>query len=441
MSASLSEAVVIGACMDDAKAYWQIADILTPDDFHHRGYAAVFAEIRDRALSGRQVDMFVIADERPDLREILAGEPMSHAWRHGNLKAYAEVVQKAAVTRRIRKAGSLIAHLDGDDVMGEAQRLIGACSARVDGGMRHISDFGRMSFHALEERMKATGDLTGVPTGLPELDDLTGGLQPCDLIIVAATPSVGKTAFALQVTRTAAAHAKKEATGKHVGIFSLEMSGTQLNDRMVSSAGQFDGKLLRTPKRMDESDWARWTEGTTIITGLPILIDDHSGITIDVLCARVRQCHAATPFSIIVIDYLQLITPPKAATHALAIGEITRTLKNLAKELGIPIMLLSQLNREAAGVRPLMKHLRDSGSIESDADVVIFLWRPDDAVRDYIEMLLAKQRNGDVADLALEFNGRHQTFHMAKATPPSVKGSRARTADAMWDEADGVAFG
>jgi replicative DNA helicase len=435
MSASLAEAAVIGVCMDDVKAYWQVADILTPADFSYRGYAEVFSEIRERANAGAPVDMFVIADERPELREVMSGDPMAQAWRRSNLRAYAESVQKAAVSRRVRQAGNQITQLDGDDVLGEAQRLIGACSARVEGGMRHIREFSRMSLDVVEARMQATSDLTGVPTGLPALDDLTGGLQPSDLVVLAALPGVGKTAFALQVTRFAAEHAKKEGNGEHVGFFSLEMSGTQLNDRLIAAAGKFDGKLLRTPKKMEDVDWNRWTTGTSIVSNLPIFIDDHAGITIDVMCARIRQCHAITRFSIIVIDYLQLITPPKADREDIAIGIITRSLKTLAKELGIVILVLSQLNKDFTD-RPRLKNLRGSGAIGQDADVVIFLHQPDPAIRAYVEMLLEKQRNGETADLALDFNGKHQTFQQATCRPPSVKNSRAVVADALWDVID-----
>lgn len=440
MSGTLSEAAVVGACMIDEKAYWQVADLVTAADFTHRGYAALYAEIRSRAMAGTTTDAFVIADDRPDLREVIFGDPLEQQWRAGNVRAYAETVQRAAVARRVRQAGQQIAQLGGDDVLGQAQRLVGACSPHTAGGMRHVREFGRMSFDAIQAKLDATGDLTGVPTGLEKLDDLTGGFQPSDLIVLAALPSVGKTAFALQATRAAGEFAKAEKKGRHVGVFSLEMSGVQLNDRLIASAGRFDSKLLRTPKRIEDHDWPRITAGSTIIANLPILIDDHAGLTLDVLCARVRQCHAVTPFAMIVIDYLQLITPPKADREDIAISIITRALKTLAKELGIPIMVLSQLNKDFTD-RPRLKNLRGSGAIGQDADVVMFLHRPDDAVREYVELLLDKQRNGETADLALEFIGRYQLFQLATSRPAGLKGSRAITADQLWDGVgDGDSF-
>lgn len=441
MSANLSEAAVIGACMVDEKAYWQVADLLTAADFTHRGYAALYSEIRDRANAGTTTDAFVIADDRPDLREVIFGDPLEQQWRHSNVRAYAETVQRAAVARRIRQAGQQIAHLSGDDVLGDAQRLIGACAPHVAGGMRHVREFAREAFTALEVRMSATGDLTGLPTGLPELDKVTGGLQPGNLIVLAANPGVGKTALALQIARATAKHEKEVKSGRNVGIFSLEMGGVELSDRLVAAEGRFNGKNLRTPKLMDETDWPLWNLGNTIVSDLPILIDDHADITIDILCARVRQCHAANPFSLVVIDYLQLINPPKADRQDIALGIITRALKILAKELGITILLLSQLNKDFTD-RPRLKNLRGSGAIGQDADVVMFLHQPDDSVTDYVELLLDKHRNGERADIALEFIGRYQTFHIATTRPPSIKNSRARTADHYWDEAGaGEVFG
>lgn len=432
MTGSLTEAAVVGGCMIDEKAYWQVADLLTSADFTHRGYAALYSEIRERANAGTTTDAFVIADDRPELREVIFGEPLAQQWRHGNIRAYAESVQRAAIARRVRQAGQQIAHLTGDDVLGEAQRLVGLCAPHTAGGMRHVSEFGRMSFEVMQTRLDATSDLTGVPTGIDKLDDLTGGYQDGDLIVLAALPSVGKTAFALQSVRTGAEFAKAEGKGRHIGVFSLEMSGVQLNDRLIAAAGRFDSKLLRTPKRIEEHEWPRITAGSTIIANLPILIDDHAGLTLDVLCARVRQCHAMTPFALVVIDYLQLITPPKADREDIALGIITRTLKTLAKELNIPIVVLSQLNKDFTD-RPRLKNLRGSGAIGQDADVVMFLYRPDDAIRDYVELLLEKQRNGETADLALEFIGRYQLFNLATSRPTGLKHSRAITADALWD--------
>lgn len=438
MSAQMSEAAVIGACLVDETAYWEVANVIQQRDFSHRGYAAIFGEVAKRAGAGEPIDMFVIADERPELREVIFGEPVQQQWRRGNVRAYAEVVQRAAVARRVRLAGQQIAHLEGDDILGEAQHLLGACEAHVAGGMRHIRDHARDAFRVMEGRLEATGEMSGLPTGIPDLDKITGGLQPSDLVLIAANSGVGKTAFALQIARATAKHLKAESKGRHVGIFSLEMAGAQLSDRLVSAEGRFNGKLLRTPKLMEETDWPRWNLGMTIVSDLPILVDDHADVTVETLCAVIRQQHAMTPFGLVVLDYIQLLQMPKADRADLSLGIISRALKVLAKELNITVLTLSQLNRDFTD-RPRLKNLRGSAALGHDADVVMFLHLPDESVLDYVELLLDKHRNGEKADLALEFQGEYQTFRMATARPPSVK-SRARTADQLWDEIDGGAF-
>lgn len=432
MSAAFnSELAVIGSCMTDPKAYWAIADVLTADDFADGRLHKIFQKIAERAPLGSAIDAVTLADEFPGLADFILTDCLQEGWRAGNVRGYAERVVSNAMTRRIRTAGQQIARLEGDDVLGQAQRILAACAPNVSSGVKHIKHFVKASSEDLMRKYSDDGTLTGLPSGIPELDEMTCGWQPTDLIILAARPSVGKTALALLFTM-AAAQGKKN---HNVLIFSLEMSGKQLADRALSNAGRLDGTRLRNPKTMEEEDWPRLTNAFAIVGELPIYICDEAGLTIDAICARARQQHAQTPLSMIVLDYLTLIKMPKANTMAEAVQIVSGALKKLAKELGIPVFVLSQLNRDGEGQRPGMKNLRDSGAIEQDADVIMFLHRPNQQMRSFLELILEKQRNGPTGDIALEADMAHMTFRVATHIPEGVT-SHARTsfADAAWDD-------
>lgn len=423
-----AEMAVLGCCLVDPKCYWKIADLLEPSDFGKRDQNRLFAEIARRARDGEDFDPVTIADAIPDLAQLGYSCSTNEGWRGSNVLGYAKLVADGAMTRRVKLAGAQIVHLEGEDIVGQAQRILSECAPRNVGAIKHISDFLRLSTDEIMRRHAATEKLTGIRTGIKALDDLTEGWQPTDLIIIAARPSVGKTAFAMQCVLAAA------KSGKTALVFSLEMNGKQLNDRVTSSIGRVDGMHLRNPKQMPEEDWAKWGRACTEIRELPIYIDDNSGITVDVICARARQQHAITPLSLIAIDYLTMISPPKAQSTTDALQIITRTLKGLAKELGVPVICLSQLNRGGEGQRPTMKTLRDSGAIEQDADVVIFLHRPSEAHRDYLELIVSKQRNGPCGDLAINAEMRFMTMTQAGRRPNGVESHAATTADAEWDD-------
>ena len=425
-----SEIAVLGCCLADPKCYWKIADTLEPADFGSRDHHRLFAEIARRAREGEDFDAVTVGDAIPDLQQLAYSCCTNEGWRSGNVVGYAKAVADAAMARRIKRAGLQIAHLDADDPVAQAQRILAACAPRNAGAIKHIGEFLRLSTDDIMRRHASTERLTGIRTGIPALDELTEGWQPTDLIIIAARPSIGKTAFAMQCV-LAAAHSDKAAL-----VFTLEMSGKQLNDRFTSAIGRVNGKHLRNPKQMPEEDWSKWGSACAEIKDLPIYIDESSGSTVDVICARARQQHAITPLKLIVIDYLTMIAPPKAQSTTDALQIITRTLKGLAKELDIPIICLSQLNRGGEGTRPTFKTLRDSGAIEQDADVVIFLHRPSEAHRDYLELIVAKQRNGPTGDLAINAEMRFMTMTQANRRPEGVESHAATTADAEWDSLD-----
>ncbi|NID15408.1 replicative DNA helicase [Luteibacter yeojuensis] len=439
MSAILPEIAVLGCCMAEPKAYWQIAASLAPEDFTHAARAALFAEIAARAKAGQLFDAVTIGTDRPELNDLAMDAMLAEGWRVSNVAGYAERVAAQSLVRRLRQAGARIANLDDEDPYGQAQKILAACAPRNQGTVRHIREFAKEAVADLQSRYEATEELTGLPTGIPELDEVTGGFQAPDLVVIAARPSVGKTAMLLQVVRSIA------TAGKATAVFSLEMSGKQLTDRLTSAVGVIDGTLLRRPKAMDESDWGRWARACEAISGMPIYIDDTAGVSVEAICARTRQLKAQldetdTPLGAIAIDYLQLIKKGKAENTTTAIGDITAALKNLAKELNIVVILLSQLNREAEGKEPNMSHLRDSGSIEQDADVILFLWRPKPKFFTFIELIVGKQRNGVTIKLALQADYKYMTFHVTDKIPVGVSSDAVTRADAAWGAAMGEDF-
>lgn len=425
-----SELAVVGACMADPKCYWQVADLLVPEDFADGRLQAVFRHIGMSASIGTVFDAVTIADELPQLSDFILNDCFQEGWRTASVRAYAERVVETAMARRVRLAGQQIARLTGSDVLGQAQRILALCAPRHAGAIKHISHFATQSYADITRKFSQSGDVTGISSGIPEVDKLTCGWQPSDLIILAARPSVGKTALAMMFT-IALAKAKKDGPAL---VFSLEMSGKQLTDRAISNAGRINGTHLRNPKQMLEEDWPRLTNALSIVRELPIFIDDTCGSTVDVICARARQQHAVNPLGLIVIDYLQLIRPPKAENTTDAVAIISRTLKQLAKELDIPVIVLSQLNREGEGKRPTMANLRSSGAIEQDADVIMFLHRPHADHRDFIELIFEKQRNGPTADIAMEADMAVMSFRVASHIPEGITSSAKTAPDQFWDE-------
>lgn len=408
-----AEANVLGGiAMVGEAAYWKTADLLTADDFSTPLNRAMWQVMTDLARGGIPIDFSTIADRNPALEaDALA---MANATPSAvNIRAYAEIVARDATARRVRKAGEQIAKLGGEDALGEAQRLIGSCVPRMASQIKHAREFLKESVALMAARCEQIGDLTGVPTSVAWLDAMTAGWQRSNLIIIGARPSVGKTAFALQ----AAIHAAK--AGHAVLFLSLEMSGAELTDRAIAHLSGIDGKLIRQPKGIAEEDWPRITDAGAEIDGMPLLIDETAGLTIEAVEARIRQANAMQRLGLVVIDYLTQITPPKAEKLTDAIQIITRRLKALAKEIKVPIILLSQLNR-AGDHKPTLTSLRESGAIEQDADVVILLHRPCEDKPHLLEMMLAKQRNGPKGDCYLHAHDACARFRATEERPPEA---------------------
>ena len=396
------EGAVLGAVLLDGAAFWRVSDLIDADDFTRPEHRALWGVLADLSRQNVPIDTLTIGEYAPQLLG-LAADLVATTPSAANVCAYADLVADAATLRRVRNAGQRIAKLDGTQALGEAQSILQACAPRQLGTIKHAREFLRESQARMQTRVEAASELIGVPSGIPKLDAATGGWERGDLVILAARPSVGKTAVSLQWALHAA------APDSAVLYISLEMAGSHLADRALAHLSGVHHDYVRRPKLMPDADWPLIADAASKLAKMPLRIDDCSAPTVDQLCARIRQAHAAQPLTLVVIDYLSQITPPKANSTNDAIQIITRQIKALAKQLRVPIILLCQLNRDIGG-RPKLANLRDSGAIEQDADIVIFMHRPDDAKRERLELLIAKNRNGPLDEIQLYANLRCQRF-------------------------------
>jgi len=413
-----AELAVLGACLVDQSSYWKCADLIGPDDFALPAHGSLWNAIADQRKAGREADYITIAEQHPDLAAV-ATSASSGAFATSNVRLYAELMLSDAVQRRVNSAGLRIAKLVGEDSMGEAQKILGACAPHSAGSAKPIREFLRESVRLMQERCDATEVLTGVSTSLPWLDEQTAGWQRGDLIILAARPSVGKTAFALQC----ALHAAQ--AGHPVFFASLEQSGAQIADRSLAHLSGVSLQHILQPKRVEEWEWPKISNAGTVLEKLPLYVDESAAVKVDAIGARARQLNATKRLGLIVIDYLTQIMPPRADKMADAIQQITRAIKALAKELAVPVMLLSQLNRDGAE-KPKLTHLRDSGAIEQDADAVLFLHRPDDGNRELVELTIAKHRNGPCDSTYLAAHLDVMKFIETQDRPQSAEPTRRR---------------
>lgn len=407
-----AEYALIGGVVIVPEAYWRVADLIQAEDFSRADFSAIWRTLEDMIKRREPVDVVTFAERNPQLADTVYNLNANTA-SAANIRAYAEFVSRAAVIRRVRQSGQRIASLGGEDALEEAQRILASCSPRMASAIKPAREFLRESLSGLNARYAQQEALTGISTSIPELDELLSGWQRGDLIVIAARPSVGKTALALQASLEA-------ALAKNPVLFlSLEMAGAQLTDRALAYLSGVDSQYLRQPKRMAEEDWTRITRATETISSLPLMIDETSALRVEDVGARVRQANSQNRLGIAVIDYLTQMTPPKAEKQADAIQGITRPLKSLAKELKIPVILLSQLNRGGEHA-PTLTSLRESGAIEQDADVVILLHSPDSSRPEFICAEVAKQRNGPRGKVYLRFDGATGRFEATDERPAAA---------------------
>ena len=427
-----AEQAVLGGLMLAPEAYDRINDKLTPNDFYRRDHQLIYRAIGELAERNRPFDAVTLGEwfESQGHMELVAGgaylvELASTTPSAANITAYAEIVRDKAVMRQLIEVGTEIVNdafqpdgKESDEMLAVAEQKVFAIAEQ---GARGRTDFVAMNdalkdaFEVLRVRSESGGTVTGLPTGYTEFDMMTAGLQPTDLVILAARPAMGKTTLALNMAEYAAIKSKKA-----VAIFSMEMSAGQLAMRLISSVGRINATRLRTGQLEDE-DWSRVTSAIRILKDqAKVFIDDTPGLSPDVLRSKARRLKREHDLGLIVIDYLQLMSVPgNSENRATEISEISRSLKGLAKELNVPVIALSQLNRSLetrTDKRPVMADLRESGAIEQDADMIVFIYRDDyynketSPDKGLAEIIIGKQRSGPTGSCKLRFFGEYTRF-------------------------------
>ena len=424
-----AERAVLGGLMLDASGWDRVADRIREEDFYRRDHQLVFRAIAALIDANHPCDVLTVSewldaqggDAKVEGGLAYVGELAESTPSAANVAAYADIVRERAVLREMIAAGSAIAdrayRTEGRparELVEEAEQLVYAIGdrRRSASGPEPIREVLVGVMERLDELHHVEGHITGVPTGFIDLDRLTAGLQRGDLIVVAGRPSMGKTALALNLVEGAAIRSKLAAV-----VFSMEMSSEQLTMRFMSSLGRIDAHKIRTGK-LDDADWPRLTTAMTMLNESKIFLDDSGDLTPTELRARCRRLKREHDVGIVVVDYLQLMhVPGTSENRATEISEISRSLKALARELEVPVVALSQLNRSLetrANRRPMLSDLRESGAIEQDADVILFIYRdevynPDSADKGVAEIIISKQRNGPTGMVQLTF-----TPHLTK---------------------------
>ncbi len=428
-----AEQSVIGAMLMDREAVIAASELITPADFYQHQYGVMFESMVELFNEGQPVDLVTLQDRLKEkdvppevsslefVREIITTVPTS-----ANVKSYANIVREKAVLRRLIRVNEEIANTcyvgkdKVEDILAYTEKAIfDLLQSRSGGDFVPIRQVALNVLEKIEAASKSGGTVTGVPTGFLDLDYKTSGMQPSDFILIAARPSMGKTAFVLNLVDHVAVR-----KGLPCMVFSLEMSKEQLVNRMLSMESNVDSQKLRTGSLTD-ADWDAVVEGIGIIGNSKLIIDDTPGISISELRSKCRKMKLEYGLSMIIIDYLQLMSGSGRGNdnRQQEISEISRSLKALAREMNAPVIALSQLSRACEtrqDHRPMLSDLRESGAIEQDADVVMFLYRDDYYNKDtdrpnVAEVIIAKQRNGPIGTVELLWRPEFTKFvNMAK---------------------------
>jgi replicative DNA helicase len=436
-----AEQSLLGALLLDNQAFDRVADLVSAGDFYRDDHRRIWRHIARLVEASRPADVVTVLEsiEASEDKDKTGGATYLAALAQNtpsalNIRRYAELVRERAVQRRLAQVATEIAETalapTGKDVgqlLDEAESKIfqiAESGARKDQGLIGISPVLAKVFERIDHlhSQDNPSDVTGVPSGFVDLDRKTAGLQPGDLIIVAGRPSMGQTAFALNIAEHVALH---PSVGLPVAIFSMEMSASQLAMRMLSSMARVDQTKLRTG-RLDNEEWANLTDAIGKLNEARIHVDETAALNALELRARARRMKREYgKLGLVVVDYLQLMSASsQGENRATEISEISRSLKALAKELDVPVIALSQLSRaveQRNDRRPLMSDLRESGAIEQDADVILFIFREEvyapekEEARGRAEVIIGKQRNGPIGTIALTFMGQFTRFANALA--------------------------
>ncbi len=426
-----AEQSVLGGLMLDNAAWDRVADRITDEDFYRHDHRLIFRAVAALAERNAPFDMVTVSEQLERTSELEDAGGMAYLGRlasetpsAANIVAYADIVRERSILRSLISVGTEIADSafvpDGReskellDLAEQKVFRIAEQGARGSQGFRGMKPLLTAAVEQIEHLYETQNPITGVATGYDDLDRLTSGLNPGDLVIVAGRPSMGKTSFAMNIAEYVA---MKNA--EPVAIFSMEMPGEQLAMRLLSSMGRINQQKLRSG-RLEDGDWPRLTSAVQMLSSAPLFIDDTPALSPTELRARTRRLmREHKGLKLIVVDYLQLMQfPGSGESRAHEISEISRSLKALAKELNVPMIALSQLNRsleQRPNKRPVMSDLRESGAIEQDADIIAFVYRdevyneesPDKGTA---EIIIAKQRNGPIGTVRLTFRGQFTRF-------------------------------
>jgi len=424
-----AEQAVLGAMLIKKEAISEVVTILIGTDFYRDAHRIIFDAMLELFNKNEAVDLITITEQLRKNEQLdkvggiayvtsLANSVPTAA----NIEYHAKIVKEKGQLRHLINSATAIAGMGYEDnenvidVMDKAEKMILEVAAKRGGGdFTPIKNILLDTFSKIEVLYASKGGITGTPTGFKDLDKLTSGLQPSDLILVAARPSMGKTAFTLNLATHIAVREKKA-----VAFFSLEMSKEQLVQRMLCSEGAIDSQRLRIGE-LDDKDWGKLISAADRLSTAPIFIDDTAGITVMELRSKARRLKTEYDLKLIVIDYLQLMQGSSSKggdNRQQEISEISRSLKALARELNVPVIALSQLSRSVESrqvKKPMLSDLRESGSLEQDADIVMFLYRedyydPDTENKNITDVIIAKHRNGPVDTVQLFFHKQFTKF-------------------------------
>jgi replicative DNA helicase len=431
-----AEESVLGSVMLSKIATSEVLEDLQPEDFYREAHATIFEVVRDLFSQGEPVDAITVSDElqRRGSLEAVGGKPFIHTLvaavpTAANATFYARIVTEHATLRRLIEAATTISQHAYDvpenveDAVNRAEQLMFSVAARrIHQDFQPLGGLLREAMEHMELLAARDEDVTGCPTGFTDLDRLMSGMQPGNLILVAARPAMGKSTFAMNVAQHVSQHEHKP-----VVVFSLEMSSMEIVQRLICAEARVDTNKVRSG-RMGEAEWRRVITATGRLDTAPLYIDDTPSITMGEIRAKCRRLKAKGGLELVVVDYIQLMTSPRRTENRVQeVAEISRSLKILAKELSVPVVAVSQLSRQPEQTggskprRPRLADLRESGSLEQDADVVMFVYREDYYDKETerkgeAEIIVEKHRNGATDTIRLAFLGQYTKFeNLARA--------------------------
>lgn len=417
-----AERSVLGAILIDPDAIVKVADLLSPESFYQKPHQSIYEAMQTLYEERQPIDVVTLTGQLRKMKMLtkaggtaMIAELSNILSTAANVKHYAQLVADAYIKRRIISMSAELTDLAFDEskevsevVDTAEQQVFALSSVKNTQAFVPIKDTLVESFSRLDELQRNGGELRGAPSGYADLDRVTAGFQKSNLIILAARPGVGKSTFALNVAQNMAVSSKLK-----VGYFSLEMSREELVDRLLVGQADIDAWKLKTG-RLDQQDYMKLSDAMGVLADAQIFIDDTPGMSIFEMRTRARRLMTEHNIDMLMVDYLQLAHGRTKDNRVQEVAEISQGLKNIARELKIPVLGLSQLSRaieSRAEKSPQLSDLRESGSIEQDADMVMFLYRKDDDIRESVSLKIAKHRNGGLADIDLYFRGDRVKFY------------------------------